>query len=150
MALVNLTVTRDAVGKQLRSGKVDTAGWAFRAVLLLALVLTVGILAILLVDVWTGGWSVLSTRFGDFINGTLSSRAERALAPASAEKLPVAFAALRLLGADYRFSTDVMGDGELVGRAWRGDLYLEDGLHRALRAALQQRQTMHARVLELK
>ena len=30
-----------------------------------------------------------------------------------------------------------------------GDLFLEDGLHRALRAALQQRQTMHARVLEL-
>lgn len=33
--------------------------------------------------------------------------------------------------------------------AWRGELYLEDGLHRALRAALQQRQTLHARVLEL-
>lgn len=32
---------------------------------------------------------------------------------------------------------------------YNGDLYLEDGLHRALRAALQQRQTMHARVLEL-
>ena len=30
---------------------------------------------------------------------------------------------------------------------WRGDLYLEDGLHRALRAALQQRQVLHARVL---
>ena len=25
--------------------------------------------------------------------------------------------------------------------SWRGELYLEDGLHRALRAALQQRQT---------
>ena len=33
--------------------------------------------------------------------------------------------------------------------SWQGDLYLEDGLHRALRAALQQRQTIHARVLEL-
>jgi len=32
---------------------------------------------------------------------------------------------------------------------WRGDLYLEDGLHRALRAALQQRNILHARVLEL-
>jgi len=30
---------------------------------------------------------------------------------------------------------------------WRGDLYLEDGLHRALRAALHQRQVLHARVL---
>ena len=33
--------------------------------------------------------------------------------------------------------------------AWRGHLYLEDGLHRALRAALQQRNLLHARVLEL-
>ena len=33
--------------------------------------------------------------------------------------------------------------------SWRGDLYLEDGLHRALRAALQQRNILHARVLEL-
>lgn len=33
---------------------------------------------------------------------------------------------------------------------WRGELYLEDGLHRALRAALQQRSTVHARVLELR
>lgn len=33
--------------------------------------------------------------------------------------------------------------------AWRGSLYLETGLHRALRAALQQRAFVHARVLEL-
>lgn len=32
---------------------------------------------------------------------------------------------------------------------WRGVLYLEDGLHRALRAALQQRNLLHARVLEI-
>ncbi|WP_159620940.1 type II toxin-antitoxin system VapB family antitoxin [Ruania rhizosphaerae] len=32
---------------------------------------------------------------------------------------------------------------------WRGVLYLEDGLHRALRTALQQRNVLHARVLEL-
>lgn len=32
---------------------------------------------------------------------------------------------------------------------WRGELYLEDGLHRAVRAALQQRATLHARVLDL-
>ena len=29
---------------------------------------------------------------------------------------------------------------------WHGELYLEDGLHRALRAALQQRHVLHARV----
>ncbi|MFC4530818.1 type II toxin-antitoxin system VapB family antitoxin [Sphaerisporangium dianthi] len=32
---------------------------------------------------------------------------------------------------------------------WHGELYLEDGLHRALRAALHQRSVLHARVLEL-
>ncbi|NYG59042.1 Arc/MetJ family transcription regulator [Nocardioides daedukensis] len=32
---------------------------------------------------------------------------------------------------------------------WRRELYLEDGLHRALRAALQQRTMLHARVLVL-
>src|ERR1700728_1554013 len=32
---------------------------------------------------------------------------------------------------------------------WRGQLYLEDGLHRALRAALHQRTVLHVRVLEL-
>jgi Arc/MetJ family transcription regulator len=33
--------------------------------------------------------------------------------------------------------------------SWHGELYLEDGLHRALRAALQQRSVLHVRVLEL-
>ncbi|RJL32093.1 type II toxin-antitoxin system VapB family antitoxin [Bailinhaonella thermotolerans] len=32
---------------------------------------------------------------------------------------------------------------------WHGELYLEDGLHRALRSALHQRSVLHARVLEL-
>ena len=32
---------------------------------------------------------------------------------------------------------------------YQGELYLEEGLHRALRAALQQRATLHARVLVL-
>jgi Arc/MetJ family transcription regulator len=32
---------------------------------------------------------------------------------------------------------------------WRGDLYLEDGLHRALRCALASRKVLHARVLRL-
>jgi D-alanyl-D-alanine carboxypeptidase/D-alanyl-D-alanine-endopeptidase (penicillin-binding protein 4) len=48
----------------------------------------------------------------------------RALAPASAEKLAVSFAALRLLGPGYRFRTEVVGAGELDGRMWHGDLYL--------------------------
>ncbi len=32
---------------------------------------------------------------------------------------------------------------------WQGELYLEDGLHRALRAALHQRNILHARVHEV-
>jgi Arc/MetJ family transcription regulator len=32
---------------------------------------------------------------------------------------------------------------------WGGELYLEDGLHRAVRAALHQRSTLHARVHDL-
>jgi Arc/MetJ family transcription regulator len=32
---------------------------------------------------------------------------------------------------------------------WQHELYLEDGLHRALRAALQQRSVLHVRVLVL-
>jgi D-alanyl-D-alanine carboxypeptidase/D-alanyl-D-alanine-endopeptidase (penicillin-binding protein 4) len=47
-----------------------------------------------------------------------------ALAPASTEKLPVAFAALQELGSGYRFRTEVRGRGALIGSEWRGDLYL--------------------------
>jgi D-alanyl-D-alanine carboxypeptidase/D-alanyl-D-alanine-endopeptidase (penicillin-binding protein 4) len=47
------------------------------------------------------------------------------LAPASNEKLPVTFAALRALGAAYRFPTEVLGRGQLVGSTWEGDLYLK-------------------------
>ncbi|GAA3513244.1 hypothetical protein GCM10022262_41380 [Georgenia daeguensis] len=48
-------------------------------------------------------------------------------------------------------STDSTFYGDLFAHvvSWRGSLYLEDGLHRALRAALQQRLVLHARVLEL-
>jgi Arc/MetJ family transcription regulator len=50
-----------------------------------------------------------------------------------------------LLGEDSTFYGDLFA--HVV--EWRGDLYLEDGLHRALRAALQQRPELHARVLVL-
>jgi D-alanyl-D-alanine carboxypeptidase/D-alanyl-D-alanine-endopeptidase (penicillin-binding protein 4) len=52
------------------------------------------------------------------------TNAGRALAPASAEKLAVSFAALRLLGPGFRFRTEVAGDGELDGRVWHGNLFL--------------------------
>jgi serine-type D-Ala-D-Ala carboxypeptidase/endopeptidase (penicillin-binding protein 4) len=52
------------------------------------------------------------------------ANSRRALAPASAEKLAVSFAALRLLGPGYRFRTEVAGEGVLDGSVWRGDLFL--------------------------
>jgi D-alanyl-D-alanine carboxypeptidase/D-alanyl-D-alanine-endopeptidase (penicillin-binding protein 4) len=47
------------------------------------------------------------------------------LVPASNQKLAVAFAALSVLGPDHRFDTTVYGEGELVGRTWKGDLVLK-------------------------
>jgi D-alanyl-D-alanine carboxypeptidase len=47
-----------------------------------------------------------------------------ALLPASNEKLAVAFASLALLGPGYRFHTEVVGTGSLIGDVWHGDLWL--------------------------
>ena len=46
------------------------------------------------------------------------------LIPASNQKLPVAYGALTLLGPGYRFHTEVVGSGTLVGDVWHGDLWL--------------------------
>jgi D-alanyl-D-alanine carboxypeptidase/D-alanyl-D-alanine-endopeptidase (penicillin-binding protein 4) len=50
--------------------------------------------------------------------------ASKPLVPASTQKLPVAFASLRLLGPGYLFHTEVVGTGTLDGAVWRGDLWL--------------------------
>ena len=57
----------------------------------------------------------------------------------------------RMLDLEALLEEDSTFYGDLFAHvvSYRGEMYLEDGLHRALRAALQQRQTMHARVLEL-
>ena len=49
------------------------------------------------------------------------------------------------------FSDSLFSYGDLFPHVvnWDGKFYLEDGVHRALRAALQQRTTIHARVLVL-
>ena len=55
------------------------------------------------------------------------------------------------LALDALLADDSTFYGDLFPHAvhWRGELYLEDGLHRALRAALQQRNVIHVRVLDL-
>jgi len=46
------------------------------------------------------------------------------LAPASNEKLAIAYTALVTLGEDYRIETDVLGRGTQDGTTWRGNLLL--------------------------
>lgn len=57
----------------------------------------------------------------------------------------------RTLDLDSLLTEDSTFYGDLFAHVvqWEGTLYLEDGLHRAVRAALQQRTVLHARVVEL-
>ncbi len=57
----------------------------------------------------------------------------------------------RTLDLEQLLSDDSTFYGDLFAHVvdWNGTLFLEDGLHRALRAALHQRPTLHARVLVL-
>jgi len=57
----------------------------------------------------------------------------------------------RQLDLDALLADDSTFYGDLFAHVvkWRGEFYLEDGLHRAVRAALQQRTVLHARVLDL-
>ena len=57
----------------------------------------------------------------------------------------------RELALDRLLAEDSTFYGDLFPHVvqWQGGLYLEDGLHRALRAALHQRLVLHARVLDL-
>ncbi|MGH8890012.1 MAG: type II toxin-antitoxin system VapB family antitoxin [Acidothermaceae bacterium] len=57
----------------------------------------------------------------------------------------------RVLALDVLLDDDSTFYGDLFPHVvmWGGQFYLEDGLHRALRAALHQRTTLHVRVLDL-
>ncbi len=58
----------------------------------------------------------------------------------------------RTLDLDALLAEDSTFFGDLFAHVveFDGVLYLEDGLHRAVRAALQQRAILHARVLTLR
>ena len=47
------------------------------------------------------------------------------LRPASNEKLGTTYAALTALGPSFRIETDVLGDGQLDGTTWQGNLVLK-------------------------
>jgi D-alanyl-D-alanine carboxypeptidase/D-alanyl-D-alanine-endopeptidase (penicillin-binding protein 4) len=51
--------------------------------------------------------------------------ADLSLEPASNEKLAVTYAALIELGPDYRYPTEVLGEGRRVGSTWDGQLVLK-------------------------
>ncbi len=71
-------VGADVVRRRLEGQRFDWAGAAFRAVLFLAVSITLLSLLILIGSVLTDGWSVLTSRLGDFLRSDLSSRAVRA------------------------------------------------------------------------
>lgn len=77
--------------------------------------------------------------------------AQWALVPPRQVRLSELVTTKRTLDLETLLDADSTFYGDLFAHVvdWRGDLYLEDGLHRALRTALQQRGTLHARVLEL-
>jgi len=74
-----------------------------------------------------------------------------ALIPPRQVRMDTLVTTKRELALDALLADDSTFYGDLFPHAvqWKGELYLEDGLHRALRAALQQRHVIHVRVLDL-
>ena len=74
-----------------------------------------------------------------------------AMIPPRQVRLDTLVTTKRELALDALLADDSTFYGDLFPHVvqWRGQLYLEDGLHRALRAALHQRLVLHARVLDL-
>lgn len=68
--------TADVVRGRLRGRRVDPRGAVFKGLLLVAVTLSILVLAVLLYDVVSGGASVLTTRLGDFLTGSLGSQPE--------------------------------------------------------------------------
>lgn len=64
---------------QVQQRSRDVAGWIFFGLIASAVVISMLILAILLVDVVADGWEQLSTRLGAFLEGTLRSRSDDAV-----------------------------------------------------------------------
>ena len=67
---------KQGVRAQLTEGRRDVAGALFQILLLLALLTSVLILVVLLVDVISGGRTVLASRLGDFLTGSMRSQAD--------------------------------------------------------------------------
>ncbi|GAA1415152.1 antitoxin VapB [Glutamicibacter uratoxydans] len=83
-------------------------------------------------------------------HGLSSTRDWSAIAP-SQVKLDELVTTKATLDLETLLSEDSTFFGDLFPHVvrYRGVLYLEDGLHRALRSALHHRSVIHARVLDL-
>jgi phosphate transport system permease protein len=71
-------VAADLTRARLSGRKADVSGIAFRTALQLGLLLSLLVLVVLLINVLTGGWDVLSTRLGSFLTSTLRSQPQDA------------------------------------------------------------------------
>jgi Arc/MetJ family transcription regulator len=80
----------------------------------------------------------------------LSARDWATVAPRSV-RLDELITTKRELALDHLLDEDSTFHGDLFPHAvqWEGEIYLEDGLQRAVRAALQNRHTLHVRILDL-
>lgn len=81
----------------------------------------------------------------------LASTKDWAAVPPRLVRLDELVTTKRTLDLGQLLADDSTFYGDLFAHVvdFEGTLYLEDGLHRALRAALHQRPTLHARVLVL-
>ena len=107
-------------------------------------------------------WFADSTRLGDYPGGVIFksvrdgrpypdhglSLREWAQIPPHAVRLDELITTKGELALDRLLADDSTFYGDLFPHVvqWQGEMYLEDGVHRALRAALQQRNVIHARV----
>ncbi len=71
--LVDTEATAETVRRRLEGQKLDVSGTLFRLAIFATLVFSVALLAILLVDQVTTGWSVLGSRLMDFMTAPLQS-----------------------------------------------------------------------------
>jgi phosphate transport system permease protein len=78
MALLAADATDRAVRRRLQGRRFDIAGVVFRALLWLALLVTLMVLVVLVLDVLRDGWGVLTSRLGGFLTGTMRSQADEA------------------------------------------------------------------------
>jgi len=76
---------------------------------------------------------------------------QRAQIPPRQIRLDELVTTTTVLALDRLLSEDSTFYGDLFPHAvrWQGVVYLEDGLHRAVRAALRNRTVLHARVFDM-